>query len=135
MPQRLTRIAIIRPSEIIGYAYMRDEDAPEGLTEIYKHRSVEDAWEYGIGGAAAALLPDDLFVKPITSTDPEEETVWEVYCATPLAKSHVDTEREVGGHMTDVRWLQVDQQVVADRINLDKLTREATRQARLVDHA
>lgn len=142
MPQYLTKIAVIRPSEIIGDAYMRDEDAPEGLAEVYKYRSIETAWEYSIGAAAAALLPADLFVQPIASTDPEEETVWEVYSATPLADSRPPfdgtrsaAEREADRRMADVLWLQVDQQVVAERINLDTLTRDAIHQARLADHA
>ena len=139
MPQHLTLIATVRPSEIVGYAYMRDEDAPEGYRALYEAPSVVESWEHRIGAAAVALLPDDLFVRPIASGDPEEETIWEVYSAAP-SDSHrphfdgtrSDADREADRRMADVMWLQVDQQVVADRIDLDRLTREAIQEARLV---
>lgn len=142
MPQHLTRVATIRPSEIIGDVYMRYEDAPEGYSEIYNYQGIVATWEWSIGRAVAALLPGDLFVRPVTSDDPEGETVWEVYSASPAADSQQpidgtrsNAEREADRRMADVLWLQTDQRAVAERINLDKLTRDAIQQARQADHA
>jgi hypothetical protein len=135
MARTAALIATITPADIIADVYMRDEDAPEGYDALYDYPQQFESLEWNMAHAITALLPDELVVRYVPGDGNDIATKWEALqgldpaTTKPMLGGLGDADTDRLG--AAIAWVH-DSQQVAQRINLDALTRDAIREARLV---
>lgn len=128
-------IATITPADIIADVYMRDSDAPAGYEALSEHPQQFESLEWNIAHAITNMLPDELVVRYVPGDGNDIATKWEVLqgldpaTTKPMLGGLGDADTDRLG--AAIAWVH-DSQQVAQRIDLDKFTREAIREARLI---